>query len=302
MKQNNMADNTLVKESAGQPDYPGSLQVDEIDLVDLWLLFWAHRKLFFSSAIMIAVLGIVYFEAIYEPKQVSTVRSIIEIQSNVMDGTMVTILSPVSLAKRIEYVDLPEISLAPEYKTIRPYIMATVANPVGETNIIEIVSVVPESATVDVSKFQTQLVEQIYSENKDSSHPLSEYLADKFVSLNKGVSRMQQLMSELDQELRPVANSQGVSNQSFRNQLDSWKNGLAAELNSLSIDIKYLESVASKFEVRILVRGRVSSGSVVINTSKAYTLTFVLAFVLAIFIVIVVAFASKVKDRMAGRG
>jgi uncharacterized protein involved in exopolysaccharide biosynthesis len=41
---------------------------DEIDLVDLWIVMWSYRKLFLSSLILVAVIGIVCFELLYNPK------------------------------------------------------------------------------------------------------------------------------------------------------------------------------------------------------------------------------------------
>ena len=64
---------------------------DELDLVDLWIAMWSYRKVFLSSVILVAVVGILYFEFAYRakpgpgpspsPSPMSTVRSLIEIEN-----------------------------------------------------------------------------------------------------------------------------------------------------------------------------------------------------------------------------
>src|SRR5210317_1398897 len=149
-------------ELAGSPGHRALEQSDEIDLVDLWLFFWDQRKTFPSSALLIAVIGIVGFSLVYEPK--SIVHSIIEAQSVVVDGKIVATLSADTLAKRIEYADLPRLASQPEYKQIKAIILATKAVPVNGTNMVEITSETPDSALSDVAKFQGELIEAIRSE------------------------------------------------------------------------------------------------------------------------------------------
>jgi hypothetical protein len=302
MEGDKMSEKSSARESAGLPDYQASVQSDEIDLVGLWLFFWDQRKMFFSSVILIAVVGIVGFKMFYEPKSVSIVHSIIGSHGVVVGGEIVTTLSPDTLAKQIEYVDLPRIASEQEYNQIKSIIMATKAVPIKGTNMVEITSEVPNSAISDVTKFQDQLVEELYSQLKDSWYSSSGDVSGTIYSLNRSVISLRRLMSELDQELRADAESQDSSSQSLRTQPGQRRNYITTELDSLSIDLKYLESALTSPEPRILVRGQVSGKTVGMKSSTAYSLIIVLAFFLAIFIVVGAAFVSKVQDRMAGRG
>ena len=286
-------------ELAGSPGHRALEQSDEIDLVDLWLFFWDQRKTFLSSALLIAVIGIVGFRLVYEPK--SIVHSIIEAQSAVVGGKIVATLSADTLVKRLEYVDLPRLASQPEYKQIKPVILATKAVPVNGTNMVEITSETPDSAIGDVAKFQGELIEAIRSELEDSPYSLSGDISDRIYSLNRSVISLQRLISELDQELGVGAESQGLSGQSLWNQLDQRKNHMTTELGSLSRDLKYLESALLIVEPRILVRGQVSSKTGGIQSSTAYSLIIVMALFSAIFIVVAAAFVSKVQARMAER-
>jgi len=286
-------------ELAGSPGHRALEQSDEIDLVDLWLFFWDQRKTFLSSALLIAVVGIVGFRLVYEPK--SIVHSIIEAQSVVVDGKIVATLSADTLVKRLEYVDLPRLASQPEYKQIKPVILATKAVPVNGTNMVEITSETPDSAIGDVAKFQGELIEAIRSELEDSPYSLSGDISDRIYSLNRSVISLQRLISELDRELGVGAESQDLSGQSLWNQLDQRKNHMTTELGSLSRDLEYLESALLIVEPRILVRGQVSSKTGGIQSSTAYSLIIVMALFSAIFIVVAAAFVSKVQARMAER-
>ena len=56
----------------GEPVYPAGYinqwRDDETDLVDLWIMMWSYRKLFVSSVILIAVIGILCFELFHPSK------------------------------------------------------------------------------------------------------------------------------------------------------------------------------------------------------------------------------------------
>ena len=105
----------------GEPSYPAGdtnpWQDDEIDLVDLWIVMWSYRKLFLSSVILVAVIGILYFEFAYKakPGSTSTVRSLIEIE-NIVDGKRLPVLVPDVLIKRIEFTILPKLSSLSEFE------------------------------------------------------------------------------------------------------------------------------------------------------------------------------------------
>ena len=53
-------DKTPTRETIYQAPNPGPLYQDEIDLVDLWILFWTYRRLFLSSAIVVAITAILF--------------------------------------------------------------------------------------------------------------------------------------------------------------------------------------------------------------------------------------------------
>jgi hypothetical protein len=300
-----MAENSPSGETTGRPDYQAQIPDDEIDLVDLWLFFWGKRKVFFSAAILVLVVGIVSFKMFFEPKQVSIVRSLIVVDNKVVDTKAVfgaRVSLPVQLAKHIEYVVLPQMASLPEYELVKPYILATEASPVKETNMVEVTSQVSGNDTDDLVKFQNQLVEQIYAELNNSSYSLSGEISSSLASLNNSAARLQQLISALDREAGLTADPQDVSYQLFLNQLESRKNGLSKELDDLTILLNDLESELTLFEPNIAVKGQVSSKTVGIKPSTAYALIFVLAVFLSIFIVVGAAFVSKVQDRLAGRG
>jgi hypothetical protein len=295
-----MAGNISPGETAERTDYPAQIPDDEIDLIDLWLFFWGKRKIFFFSAILILVVGIVGFKMFYEQKQVSTVRSLIVLDNKVVGGAPVAF--SVQLARRIEYVVLPQMALLPEYELVKSYVLATKAIPVAGTNMVEVTNQVSGNDTDDLVKFQSQLVEQIYAELNNSTYSLSGDISSNLASLNNSAARLQQLISALDREAGLTVDPQDVSYQLFLNQLESRKNGLSKELDDLTISLNDLESALTLFEPHIAVKGQVSSKATGIKPGTAYTLIFVLAVFLAIFIVIGAAFVSKVQDRMAGRG
>ena len=86
MEINKEVENPSARNSAGLPDYQAQVPNDEIDLVDFWLYFWDQRKIFCFSMTLIVVVGMVYFEMLYESKQVVSVRSIIEISCSSPEG------------------------------------------------------------------------------------------------------------------------------------------------------------------------------------------------------------------------
>jgi hypothetical protein len=306
-----MAENISSVETTGRTDYQAQVPDDEIDLVDLWLFFWEKRKIFFFSAILILVVGIVGFKMFYEQKQVSTVRSLIVLDNKVVDikavfGTKAVFGDRVSLsvqlASHIEYVVLPQMALLPEYELVKSYVLATKAIPVAGTNMVEVTNQVSGNDTDDLVKFQSQLVEQIYAELNNSSYSLSGGISSSLASLNSSAARLQHLISALDWEAGLTLDPQDVSYQLFLNQLDARKNGLSKELDDLTISLNELESELTLFKPHIAVKGQVSGKTTGIKPTTAYVLIFVLAFFLAIFIVVGAAFVSKVQARLAGRG
>ena len=305
MEGNKIAEKTSARESAGAPDYQVLVQDDEIDLVDLWLFFWGKRKLFFVSAILSFVVGIIVFEVFYEPEkesQVSTVRSLIVLDNKTIGGAPASF--SVQLSRHIEYVDLPRMASLPEFELVKPDIMATKVTPVAGSNMVEVTSQVPGNDTDDLVKFQSQLVEQVYAKLSNSSYSLSGGISNSLFSLNNSTARLQQLISALDREAGLTLDPQDVSHQLLINQLEARKNGLSKELDDLTISLNKLESALTLFEPHIALKGQVSSETVSSKSKSttAYVLIFMLAFFLALFIVVGAAFVSKVQARLAGRG
>ena len=295
-----MAENSSSVETTARPDNPAQISSDEIDLVGLWLFLWEKRKIFFSSAILILVIGIVGFKVFYESRQVSTVRSLIVIDNKAVGGGPLSL--SVQLASHIEYVILPKMALLPDYEFVKSYALATKATPVAGTNMVEVTSQVAGNDTDDLVKFQNQLVGIIYAELNKSSYSLSGDTGSSLASLNVSAVRLQQLISALDRDAGLTADPQDVSYQLFLNQLEARKNGLSKELDDLTISLNDLESALTLFEPHIAVSGQVSSETAGIKPRTAYSLIFMLAIFLALVIVVGSAFVSKVQDRMAGRG
>jgi hypothetical protein len=230
---NKVTEDASTRESAGLHDYQTMIRDDEIDLVDLWLFFWSRRKLFVSSTILIAMVGIVVFEMYYGPRQVTMVHSVIGLQNAVVNGKVVSTVTPDALAKRIEYIDLPRIAAEQENNQIKPMILATKAVPIKGTNMVEITSEAPDSAISDVTKFQGQLVEEINLELRGLSYSLSGDISDRMYSLNRSVISLKRLTSELNLGLWPGVEEQDSSSQSFRDQPGQRKKQITTELDSL---------------------------------------------------------------------
>jgi len=298
MQNSEVPGNAPSKDSIASPDYQISRQGDEIDLIDLFLFFWMRRKLFLSAAVLIAVVGIIGFEVLNKSKSVSIVQSVVEVRRSVKGAPVVT---PQALAKRVDYVDLPQFSSAPEYASIRSHILSTTSEPIANTDMIEITSVVPNSVSADVVKFHERLVERISADVTFPSIPIAEDISDRLAALKESIAQLQEMIKKQGQQMSPGEKSQSPSNKAFLQQLTRQGNDLKREQNALSVKFSSLVSVLSNNQLRILARGRVSTKAVGMTTSKAYAMIIMLAVFGAIFIIAGTAFVAKVRERMAGR-
>jgi len=301
MVKNNMAGSTSARESAGPPDYQTSVQDDEIDLVDLWLFFWGRRKVFISSAILFCVIGIAGFEMLYVSKQMVTVRSIIEVQELQLGQTNVTIKYAQAFSRRIEQVELPRVASVEEFKPIKPYLMSTSINPIKETSLIELVTIAPAELGTEVSRFHVQLTEQIVSELKSSSRELNADLHNRFNELVGGVARMQDMMEGLKAVVWRYVAAQLLSNQPDQVEINIKMGDLSAQIFKAAKDLNGLGLILRDINPRVLEVASMSERTVSRKKLMAYSLIIMLSVFAGILVILVDSFASRVKDRVAGR-
>jgi len=296
-----MAGSTSARESAGPPGYQASVQDDEIDLVDLWLFFWDRRKVFISSAILFCVIGIAGFEMLYVSKQMVTVRSIIEVQELLLGQTNVTIQYAQAFSKRIEQADLPRVASIEEFKPIKPHLMSTSINPIEGTGLIELVTIAPAGLGIEVSKFHVQLTEQIVSELKSSSRELNADLHDQFNELVGGVARMQDMMEGLKAVVWRNVAAQNLSNQPDQVEINIKLGDLNAQIFETAKDLNGLGLILRDINPRVLDVASMSEGTVGRKKSMVYSLIIMLSVFAGIVVILVGSFASRVRDRVAGR-
>jgi len=283
---------------------------DEIDLVDLWIVMWSYRKLFLSSLILVAVIGIVCFELLYNPKPASkvTVRSVIEIESIISDGRHISVVDAGVLIKRIELVMLPRISSLSQFEQIKHLIMATKVSRVGtsevrskreDSNIVEIVNKLPTGEIDDLSRFHDLLVDEVMQELKKSAELLKADVHDTLILVKSRIVNLEGLIIALEQDLLDGGNSQVASDQSLQNEIALKKANIQSEINLLTERIKYLELSLSNGGSHVLLKAGVSSNTSRSNKPVAYVVIFMLSVFLALFLTMGVIFARKVKARMA---
>jgi len=300
MQNNEHTANTTQKDSIKPSEHRISTQSDEIDLVDLFLFFWDRRRLFLSSMMLIAVVGIIGFEVLDQSQSVSTVQSVVEVRRSAKGTSVVT---PKALARRIVYVDLPQLSSAPEYDSIRSHILATTSEAIAHTNMVEITSVVSNSDPVDIVKFHERLIERISADVTFPSIPVAEEISHQLDVLKESIARLQQMIIKRGQQVGTGAKKQDRSSRVFLRQIEFQGNHLKNIQNSLFPKFRHLVSGLSNNEFRVLVRGRVSTESIEgVKASTAYVLIIVFAVFAAVLIIAVRAFVQKVMERMAGRG
>jgi hypothetical protein len=301
MKGSEVTENTSVRESAGLPDYRTSIPDGEIDLVDLWLFFWGRRKLFVSSAILFAVIGIAGFEMLYVSKQMVTVRSVIEVQELLLGQTDVTIQYANAFSKRIKHADLPRVASIEEFKPIKSHLMSTSINPIKGTSLIELVTVAPVGLSTEVSRFHVQLTEKIVSELKSSSRELNADLHYQFNELGGGVAQMQDMMEGLKAVVRRNAAVQNLSNQPNQIEINVKMGDLSAQLIETAKGLKVLGLMLRDINPRALDVASISERSIGMKKPIAYSLIIILSIFAGIVVILVDSFASRVKDRVAGR-
>ena len=296
-----MAGSTSARESVGPPDYQTSVQDDEIDLVDLWLFFWGRRKVFISSAILFCVIGIAGFEMLYVSKQIVTVRSMIEVQELLLSQTNVTIQYAQAVSRRIEQVDLPRVASIGEFEPIKSHLMSTSINPIDGTNLIELVTVAPAGLGAEVSRFHVQMTERIVSELRSSSRELNVDLHDQFNQLEGGVARMQDMLGGLEAAVRRNVSAQNLSNQPGQVEINIKIDDLSAQALKTRQDINNMNLILRDINPRVLDVASISESTVGRKKSMAYSLIIMLSLFAGIVVISVDAFASRVRNRVAGR-
>ncbi len=301
MENNKGAGNSPTGESAGPPDYQASIRDDEIDLVDLWLLFWSRRKVFLSTAILLVVIGIAGLEMLTVSKKVVTVRSIIEVQVLLLGETNVTIRYVEALSKRIKQADLPRVASFEEFKPIKSHLMSSSINPIEGTSLIELVTIAPASLSAEVSRFHFQMTEHIVSELESSSRELNASLRKRFNELKGGVALMQGKMEGLAVALGRNAVAQTSSNQPGQIEINIKMADLSSQIFETAKNLDSLGLILRDINPRVLEVASLSERTVAVNKSTAYSLIIILAVFAGIFVILVESFASRVRDRVAGR-
>jgi len=294
-------ENSVTSEPSYPAGYTNPWRDDEIDLVDLWIVMWSYRKLFLSSGILVAVIGILCFELLYNAKSVSTVtvRSVIEIESIIADGRRILVVDTDVLIKRIELAMLPRISSLSQFEQIKPHIMATKVFPISKnSNIVEIVSQVAAENRIDLSLFHGLLVDEVIQELKKSTELLTAGVRDTLISVKSRIVNLEGLIIALEQGLLDEVNSQVTSDQSFQNEIALRKASIQSEIDLLTERIKYLELSLSNEGSHVLLKAGVSSETRGSKRPVAYAVIFMLSVFLALFVTMGVIFARKVKDRM----
>jgi hypothetical protein len=293
-------ENSVTSERPHPVVYTNPLQDDEIDLVDLWIVMWSYRKLFLSSVILVAVVGILCFELAYDPKSMSTVHSILEIESFIDDGKRISIVDPDVLIKRIEYSKLPRFSSLGEFEQIKPLIMATSISRIKKgSGIVEIVTKVPAGEIADSSRFHGQLVDEILLELKESAELIKVGIQDNLFSAKRSIVNLRGLIIALEQDLPDGTDSQVASNQSLQDEITLRKANIQSEIDILTERVKYLELSLSNTGSLVLLKAGVSGNPTGVAKPVAYSIILMLSLFLALFLTMGVIFARKVKERMA---
>jgi hypothetical protein len=294
-------ENSVTSERPHPVVYTNPLQDDEIDLVDLWIVLWSYRKLFLSSVILVAVVGILCFEFAYDPKSMSTVHSILEIESFIDDGKRISIVDPDVLIKRIEYSKLPRFSSLGEFEQIKPLIMATSISRIKKgSGIVEIVTKVPAGEIADSSRFHGQLVDEILLELKESAELIKVGIQDNLFSAKRSIVNLRGLIIALEQDLPDGTDSQVASNQSLQDEITLRKANIQSEIDILTERVKYLELTLSNTGSLVLLKAGVSGNPTGVAKPVAYSIILMLSLFLALLLTMSVIFARKVKERMAG--
>jgi hypothetical protein len=303
-------ENPVTSEPSYPVGYTNQSRDDEIDLVDLWIVMWSYRKLFLSSVILFAVIGILYFELAYNVKPTSTVRSVIEIESIIDEGERIPILELDVLIKRIQYSKLPRFSSLSEFEQIKPFIMATRVSPVKRvapirqesySYIVEIVTKVPTGEIADSSRFHGQLVDEIMPELNKSAELTKIGIHDNIFSARSRIVNLKGSIIGLEQDLLDEANSQVASNQLLKDEIGLRKANVQSEIDILTERVKYLELTLSNTGSLVLLKAGVSwNSSRPIKKYKAYSIILISSLFLAPLLTMGAIFVRKVKERMAG--
>ena len=279
---------------------------DQIDLVDLWIVMWAYRKLILSSLVLVAVIGILCFELFYnvkpasKVKPASTVRSVIEIETI----KRIPVVDPDVLIKRIEFTMLPRISSLSEFAPNKRLIMTTSASRISNgSNIVVIANKIPDGKVADISRFHDQLVEDILQELKESAVLLTANVHDAIFKARKRIIVLDGSKINLERELLAKANSQNKKHQERVDELTLRKTNIQSEIDLLTQRIEYLELQLLNTGSRVLLKAQVLekplSSS---NRTLAYSVIVMISIFFAALLTMGVIFARKVKERMAAEG
>ena len=286
---------------AGSSEFDTSRHSDEIDLIDLWIFFWNRRKVFASSVILIAILGIVCFELVYVPKEISSVHSMIEVHEGLPNQANAVIAFTGMLARRMNIVDLPRHASAQEFDAVRSYVLSSSVGAIPGTSFIEIVTNTPAGSIDGVVKFHRSLLAQIVTKLENTPFHLNDDLENKSESINRGVIRLRSLMRDLDDLLRRDDNTQLFSSPSIQDDVNTRLTLLTAQIDELSQSVSTLDLGQQKVHPRVLAAASVSQKTAGLKKSVAYVLICLLAVFLAIIIIVGSTFAAKVKERMSVR-
>jgi hypothetical protein len=279
-------------------DYETPLRDDEIDLVDLWIFFWDRRKLFLISAMLVAFVGIAGFELLYAPKQVDTVRSLLETRDISVDTGSRASEYLAAYVERLKIIDLPRFASAQEFSQISTYILDSSIIVMKDTDFIEIVTETPASAAVDVTRFHNELTGMMASEIESSLHS---QLYVRIASIDRGIERLRAKLVALQQGVTSEAASQTFSSYPTQDYINPKLEDMLTQIEDMAEDLDVVTGSLQNFTPRVLVAASVTEKSTGIKKSVAYSLIVVLAIFLGIFVVIGSAFVARVRERMASR-
>jgi hypothetical protein len=295
-------DKTPTRETSYQaPNPAGPLYQDEIDLVDLWILFWSYRRLFLSSAIVVAITAILFLEIFFDVAPRSTVTSIIEVEAAVVDGEFVPAVSSDAVAKRIQYLILPKFVSLGNFASIESIILGTRVKTVPRTRMVEIVSETEDAVLPVTVEFHDQLVDELVAELKQSAYPASPDFRNSLFSFKQGIIRLRSTLTALELATQ-ASESEGSAIASLRRQIALRKNDLQTEIDILVEGVNQLESEIKPKEPHVVVKAGLMGKSPDISKPMAYALIVLVSLFVALLVVVAANFASRVREKMAGEG
>jgi len=276
-------------------------RADELDLVDLMILFWEQRKLLVISVLVAAIIGITCFEIFNGSAPTVVVRSLIETRKISVADEASSIAYSKTLAWRIKIVTLPKIASAKKFEGIRSILLATGVSAIPNTNYLEIETNAPVNTINEVTDFHDQLTSRIIAEINDSLANSQNELLVNLSTLNLESERLRELTAELQRELSAEDVEHAYTSRSNRHSIDTTLEDISAEIDRMSVIHGVLKSKVQNLNPRELV-----VAGIVENTSSskrllAYATIVVVALFFGIFVVVGNSFAARVRERMASR-